>query len=202
MTTLRQRMTEDLRVRNRAPRTIEAYIDQVAKFAQHFKKSPELLGPEEIRQYQVYLVHERRVSWSYLNQAVCALRFLYRHTLSRDWAIKQIPFARQPKKLPVVLSQSEMQRFLQAIRKLKYQAILMTAYAAGLRLSEVTHLHVSDIDSQRMVIRVRQGKGQKDRYVMLSPTLLELLRTYWQLERPRTWLFPGRKPEVPIQRAF
>lgn len=200
MTTLRQRMTEDLRVRNRSPRTIEAYIDQVAKFARHFKKSPELLGPEEIRQYQVYLVHERRVSWSYLNQAVCALRFLYRHTLSRDWAISQIPFARQPKKLPVVLSPSEMQRFLEAIRKLKYRAILMTAYAAGLRLSEVTHLQVTDIDSQRMVIRVRQGKGQKDRYVMLSPTLLELLRTYWHFERPRTWLFPGRTPEVPIVR--
>jgi site-specific recombinase XerD len=193
-------MTEDLRVRNRSPRTIDAYIDQVAKFARHFKKSPELLGPEEIRQYQVYLVRERRVSWSYLNQAVCALRFLYRHTLARDWAISQIPLAREPKKLPVVLSQSEMQRFLAAIRKLKYRAILMTAYAAGLRLSEVTHLQVSDIDSQRMMIRVRQGKGQKDRYVMLSPTLLELLRTYWQLERPRTWLFPGRRPDVPILR--
>ncbi len=197
-TPLRQRMTEDLRVRNRSARTIKTYLGQVAKFAQHFKKSPELLGPEEIRQYQVYLVHERRVSWSHFNQAVCALRFLYHHTLGREWAITHIPFPRQPKKLPVVLSQSEVQRFLRGVRKLKYRAILMTAYAAGLRLSEVTHLQVSDIDSQRMTIRVRQGKGQKDRYVMLSPTLLELLRVYWRVERPRTWLFPGRTPEVPI----
>jgi integrase/recombinase XerD len=197
-TPLRQRMTEDLRIRNRSARTIKTYIGQVAKFAQHFKKSPELLGPEEIRQYQVYLVHERRVSWSHFNQAVCALRFLYHHTLRREWAITHIPFPRQPKKLPVVLSQSEVQRFLEAIRKLKYRAILMTAYAAGLRLSEVTQLQVSDIDSQRQTIRVRQGKGQKDRYVMLSPTLLELLRVYWRVERPRTWLFPGHTPETPI----
>ena len=197
-TPLRQRMTEDLRIRNRSARTIKTYISQVAKFAQHFKKSPELLGPEEIRQYQVYLVHERRVCWSHFNQAVCALRFLYHHTLRREWAITHIPFPRQPKKLPVVLSQSEVQRFLEAIRKLKYRAILMTAYAAGLRLSEVTQLQVSDIDSQRKTIRVRQGKGQKDRYVMLSPTLLELLRVYWRVERPRRWLFPGHTPERPI----
>jgi site-specific recombinase XerD len=191
-------MIEDLKVRNRSARTIKTYIGHVAKFAQHFQKSPELLGPEEVRQYQVYLVHERRVSWSHFNQAVCALRFLYHHTLRRDWAITHIPFPRQPKKLPVVLSQSEVQRFLAAIRKLKYRAILMTAYAAGLRLSEITHLQVSDIDSQRMMIRVRQGKGQKDRYVMLSPTLLELLRVYWRVERPKTWLFPGHQPDEPI----
>src|SRR6266508_4709839 len=205
-TPLRQRMTEDLRVRNRSARTIKTYISQVAKFAQHFKKSPALLGPEEIRQYQVYLVYERRVSWSHFNQAVCALRFLYHHTLRREWAISHIPFPRQPKKLPVVLSQSEVQRFLEAIRKLKYRAILMTAYAAGLRLSEVTQLQVSDIDSQRLVIRVRQGKGQKDRYVMLSPKLLEVLRLYWRMERPTTWLFPNQSKQQPahpsvVQRA-
>ena len=199
MNTLRQRMTEDLRVRNRSPRTIKTYIGHVAKFARRFRKSPELLGPEEIRQYQVYLVNERHVSWSHFNQAVCALRFLYRHTLSRDWAVTHIPFPRQPRKLPVVLSQAEVQRFLEAIKKLKYRAILMTAYAAGLRLSEVTHLQVSDIDSQRMMIRVRQGKGQKDRYVMLSPTLLALLRSYWRSERPQTWLFPGRTRDVPLE---
>ncbi len=192
MNTLRQRMTEDLKVRNRSPRTIKTYIGQVAKFAWHFRKSPELLGPEEIRQYQVYLVNERKVSWSHFNQAVCALRFLYRHTLSRDWAVTHIPFPRQPRKLPVVL-------FLEAIKKLKYRAILMTAYAAGLRLSEVTQLQVSDIDSQRMMIRVRQGKGQKDRYVMLSPTLLALMRSYWRSERPQTWLFPGRTPNLPLE---
>ncbi len=198
MTTLRQRMTDDLRLRNRSARTIKTYIACVAHFARHFQKSPELLGPEEIRQYQVYLVNERHVSWSHFNQAVCALRFLYRHTLSRDWAVTHIPFPRQPRKLPVVLSQAEVQRFLEAIKQLKYRAILMTAYAAGLRLSEVTHLQVSDIDSQRMMIQVRQGKGQKDRYVMLSPTLLALMRSYWRTERPKTWLFPGRTPSLPL----
>jgi len=198
MTTLRQRMIDDLKVRNRSSRTIQTYVAQVAYFARHFGRSPELLGPEEIRQYQVYLVNERHVSWSYFNQAVCALRFLYHHTLGRDWAVTHIPFPRQPRKLPVVLSQGEVRRFLDAIKKLKYRALLMTTYAAGLRLSEVTHLRVADIDSQRMMIRVRQGKGQKDRDVMLSPTLLELLRLYWGIERPKTWLFPGRTPEEPV----
>jgi len=192
-------MIDDLRLRNRSARTIKTYIACVAHFARHFQKSPELLGPEEIRQYQVYLVNERHVSWSHFNQAVCALRFLYRHTLGRDWVVVHIPFPRQPKKLPVVLSQAEVQCFLPAIKKLKYRVILMTAYGAGLRLSEVTNLQVSDIDSQRMMIRVRQGKGQKDRYVMLSPTLLALMRSYWRSERPKTWLFPGRTPTLPLE---
>jgi integrase/recombinase XerD len=161
MTTLRQRMIDDLKVRNRSARTIQSYIAQVANFARHFGKSPELLGPEEIRQYQVYLVEERHVSWSHFNQAVCALRFFYRHTLGRDWVVTHIPFPRQPRKLPVVLSQAEVIRLFDAIRSLKLRAMLMTAYAAGLRLSEVTHLHVSDIDSERMVIRVRQGKARR-----------------------------------------
>ena len=198
MTALRQRMIEDLKVRNRSARTIQSYTAHVANFARHFGKSPELLGPEEIRQYQVYLVDERHVSWSHFNQAVCALRFFYRHTLGRDWAVAHIPFPRQPKKLPVVLSQAEVIRLFEAIRSLKLRAMLMTAYAAGLRLSEVTHLQVSDIDSERMVIRVRQGKGQKDRYVMLSEKLLEVLRLYWRLERPTTWLFPSKSKQQPV----
>jgi integrase/recombinase XerD len=201
MTTLRQRMTDDLRLRNRSLRTINTYIACVAHFARHFGKSPELLGQEEIRQYQVYLVEQRRVSWSYFNQAVCALRFLYRHTLARDWVVAHIPFPRQPRKLPVILSQAEVIRFLEAIKKIKFRAILMTAYATGLRLSEVTHLRVSDIDSQRLVIRVRQGKGQKDRYVMLSPKLLEVLRLYWRSERPATWLFPSLRKDQPINHS-
>ena len=192
MTNLRQRMTEDLKLRNRSARTIKTYIAQVAHFARHFGRSPELLGPEEIRQYQVYLVEQRHVSWSTFNQTVCALRFLYRTTLGRDWAVAHIPFPRQPKRLPVVLSQAEVKRLFDAVRSLKLRAILMTAYGAGLRLAEVTHLQVSDIDSQRMVIHVRQGKGQKDRYVMLSKTLLLVLRRYWRRERSTTWLFPGK----------
>lgn len=199
MTALRQRMIEDLKIRNRSPRTINTYIACVAHFARHFRNSPAVLGPEEIRQYQVYLVHERKVSWSYFNQVVSALRFLYRVTLGCEWSISHIPYPRKPRKLPVILSPAEVQLFLAAIKQLKYRAILTTAYAAGLRLSEVTHLQVTDIDSQRMLIRVRQGKGQKDRYVMLSATLLKLLRVYWHSEQPRTWLFPGRQSHLPIE---
>jgi len=191
-------MIDDLRVRNRSVRTINTYIAHIANFARHFGKSPELLGLEEIRQYQVYLVHERHVSWSNFNQAVCALKFLYRHTLGRDFVVTHIPCPRLPKRLPLVLSQAEVLRFFAAIRSLKYRAILMTAYAAGLRLGEITHLRPGDIDSERMVIRVQQGKGQKDRYVMLSPRLLEVLRLYWRAERPSIWLFPGQRQNQPI----
>jgi len=198
MTPLRQRMLDDMHLRNLSPRTIQAYIDHVAKFAAYFGKSPELLGPDEIRQYQIHLVHTRHVSWSTFNQGVCALRFLYRVTLDKDWAISHIPFPRQVRKLPVVLSSAEVLEFLSAITSLKYRAILMTAYAAGLRISEVTHLRPSDIDSERMVIRIQQGKGHKDRYVMLSPALLQVLRRYWRAARPTTWLFPSRDPAHPI----
>jgi site-specific recombinase XerD len=194
-------MIEDLKLRNRSARTIKSYIAQVANFARHFGKSPELLGPEEIRQYQVYLVQQRQVSWSTYIQAVCALRFLYRHTLGREGTVEHIPFPRQPKKLPVVLSQAEVQRLLAAVRDDKLRLVLMTAYAAGLRLSEVINLQVSDIDSQRMLIRVRQGKGQKDRYVMLSVKLLAELRHYWQLEHPTFWLFPGQSQQQPINQS-
>jgi len=192
-------MIDDLKLRNRSPRTIQSYIAHVANFARHFSKSPELLGVEEIRQYQVYLVNERQVSWSTFNQAVCALRFFYRHTLGRDHAVEHIPFPRQPKKLPVVLSPGEVERLLAAVRDYQLRVLLMTTYAAGLRLSEVIHLQVSDIDSQRMVIRVRQGKGQKDRYVMLSAKLLTELRRYWQGQRPTQWLFPSCNPQQPIK---
>ncbi|MBA3440428.1 MAG: tyrosine-type recombinase/integrase [Pyrinomonadaceae bacterium] len=198
MTPLRQRMIEDMQIRNLSPKTQRNYLDQVAKFAQFFGKSPSLLGPEEIRTYQVYLVQEKQVAWSVLNQAVCALRFFYRITLGKDWAIQRIPAPKTEKKLPVVLSADEVARFFAAIPSLKHRAILMTAYAAGLRVSEVTNLQVADIDSQRMVIRVRQGKGRKDRYVMLSPHLLTLLRTYWKVRRPTSWLFPGRNQGRPI----
>jgi site-specific recombinase XerD len=191
-------MIEDMQIRNLSPKTQRNYLDQVAKFAQFFGKSPSLLGPEEIRTYQVYLVQEKQVAWSVLNQAVCALRFFYRITLGKDWAIQRIPAPKTEKKLPVVLSADEVARFFAAIPSLKHRAILMTAYAAGLRVSEVTNLQVADIDSQRMVIRVRQGKGRKDRYVMLSPHLLTLLRTYWKVRRPTSWLFPGRNQGRPI----
>jgi integrase/recombinase XerD len=192
MSPLRQRMIEDMRVRNYSSNTQQLYIDRVAKFAQYFGKSPELLGPEEIRTYQVYLMKEKGASWSMLNQTVCALRFLYRITLGKEWAIQHIPAPKKEIKLPVVLSQDEVSRFFESLPNLKHRAILMTAYAAGLRVSEVVSLRVADIDSQRMMIRIELGKGRKDRYVMLSPNLLELLRAYWKIARPNDRLFPGR----------
>lgn len=193
MTPLRQRMLEDLRVRNFSPTTQRAYIYAVARFAQHFGKSPELLGPEDIRAYQLHLL-SKQLAWSTFKVSVCALRFLYGVTLGKDWAVRHIPYPHQPRKLPVILSLAELQQFFEAIPNLKHRAALMTAYAAGLRVSEVVALKVTDIDSQRMVIRIEQGKGRKDRYVMLSPRLLTLLRTYWKTVRPKEWLFTGYKP--------
>jgi integrase/recombinase XerD len=201
MTELRRRMVEELRLRNYSPNTIAVYIRCVAQFTQHFRLSPNRLGPEHIRQYQLFLVQQKKVSWALFNQTVCALRFFYHHILHREWMIKHIPYPRHEAKLPVVLSPAEVVAVFEVTRNLKHRTILMTIYAAGLRVSEVTHLRVSDIDSQRHVICVRQGKGRKDRQVMLSPKLLELLRTYWKIYRPTVWLFPGNSPERPVTRG-
>ncbi|WP_321812972.1 MULTISPECIES: site-specific integrase [unclassified Burkholderia] len=198
MTPLRRRMIEDMRVRNLAANTQRAYLQQVKAFAQHFGRSPEVLGPEEVRAWQVHLVEVQRRSRSTLVVATAALRFLYTVTLKRDWAVDEIPLSKVPLKLPVILSQDEVTRFLEAIRSVKHRTVLMAAYAAGLRISEATRLKVGDIDSQRMVLRVEQGKGHADRYVMLSPRLLEILRSYWCIGRPQYWLFPGRFPDQPV----
>ena len=198
MTALRARMIQEMRLRNLSPRTIETYVERVAGFARHFGSSPERLGPEEVRSYLLHLVQERQVSWSYYNQALCALRFFYRQTLGREWVVGPLRGPKKEKKLPVVLSLEEVSRFFAALASLKQRAILMTAYAGGLRLSEVIRLEVGDIDSRRMVIRVQQGKGRKDRYVMLAPRLLVVLRAYWKAARPRRWLFPGNRPDRPI----
>ena len=195
MSVLRQRMLEDLSIRNYAPRTKERYIACVAQFAQHFHKSPDLLGPMEIRSYQVHLVDKKKCSWTVLNQTVCALRFLFVTTLDRDWAIRHIPYAKREKKLPVVLSQGEVLQILEAVSNFKHLAILLAAYSGGLRISEVADLKIQDIDSKRMVINVRQGKGRKDRIVALSPVLLAILRDYWLESRPKLMLFPGRDPK-------
>jgi integrase/recombinase XerD len=196
MTSLRQRMIEDLQIRNYAPRTLETYVDRVADFARYFGKSPELLGPPHIRQYQVHLLEDVGASWCVFNQSVCALRFLYKTTLGKDWAIAHIPFPKCPKRLPVVLSLQEVGKVLEAVTDLKYRTVLEVMYAAGLRISEALHLRVRDIDSQRMVLRIQQGKGRKDRYVSLSLTLLTCLRAYWKVVRPdpEGWLFPGSTP--------
>lgn len=197
MTPLRQRMIEDLRIRNYALKTEKTYVAQVARFARHFGVSPEQLGPEEVRQYQLHLI-AKGASWSFFNQAVCALRFLYKVTLGCPWPVEQIPFAKKPRVLPCVLSVEEVGAVLRAVRNVKHRAVLMTIYATGVRVAEVTRLRRKDVDSKRMVIRVRQGKGGKDRVVMLSPVLLEHLRAYLRRERPSEWLFPGSEPEKPL----
>jgi integrase/recombinase XerD len=203
MTPLRQRMIDDMTLHGLKPKTIQAYVTCIARFARHFGKSPELLGTAEIRSYLLYLNHDRHVASSTYNQALCALKFLYRITLKKDWGLDGLARTRRQTKLPVVLSLEEVNRFFQAITGLRHRAILMTAYSAGLRISEVLALRVDDIDSQRMVIRIRQAKGSKDRYVMLSPRLLTLLREYWKarrrkLEEPSPWLFPGTVPGQPL----
>ncbi|MCK9212946.1 tyrosine-type recombinase/integrase [Rhodoferax sp.] len=198
MTPLRQRMLEDMSIRNLTDNTKLSYLQQVGLYAKHFHRSPDLLGPQEVREYQVYLTMTRKLSTSSISTATSALRFLYRVTLKQQWSPDDIPMPKKPFKLPVVLSPEEVMHFLDCIKNLKHRTLLMTAYAAGLRVSEATHLKVTDIDSQRMVIRVDQGKGNKDRYVMLSPRLLEELRTYWKSARPQTWLFPGYIAGRPI----
>jgi integrase/recombinase XerD len=199
MTSLRQRMTEDMQVRNLALNTQTSYLQQVSLFARHFHKSPDQLGPEEIRTYQVHLANERKLAASSILIAVSALRFLYKVSLKRDWPFDDvIPAPKKPQKLPVVLSPEEVLHFLECVGSMKHRAILTTCYAAGLRISEAVRLKPNDVDSQRMVIRVEQGKGQKDRYVMLSPKLLETLRTYWRAARPKEWLFAGNIPGQPI----
>ena len=193
MTALRQRMLEDMQIRNFSPNTQKQYIISVAAFAKHFGKSPDLLGPEEIRSYQLFLLHEKKLSPVSLNTTVCALRFLYNVTLRRDGDIEKIPYAKRPRRLPVVLGPQEVLQFLAAVRNERYRAVFMTMYAAGLRPAEATHLRLTDIDSERMVIRVEQGKGAKDRYVMLSEKLLGRLRRYWRRYKPSQWLFAGRQ---------
>lgn len=176
MTPLRQHLIHDLQIRNRSPKTIECYVAHVAAFARHFGRSPELLDEEHIRQYQLYLLHQKRASWSAFNQAVCALRFFYKVTLPRDWAVAHLPFGKRPLKTPCVLSRTEVRQLLSCVKRPVHRILLTTLYAAGLRLSEGLHLQVSDIDSQRMLLHVRSGKGQKDRLVPLSRVLLEELR--------------------------
>ena len=201
MTPLRQRLVEDMQVRNLSPHTQKCYVQQVSRFARHFKKSPETLGPEEIRSYQVYLTNEKRLAPGSILIAVAALRFLYKVTLHRDWTLEDvIPTPKKPQKLPVVLSPEEVRHFLSCVASPKHRTILTTCYAAGLRISEAVRLKPTEIDSQRMVIRVDQGKGQKDRYVMLSPRLLEILRNWWRLEKPKPWLFPSNIPGRHITR--
>jgi integrase/recombinase XerD len=206
MTPLRQRLIDDLRLRNYAQPTIAAYVRNVARLAQFCKRSPDLLGAEDIRAFQLHLI-QQHYSWSQINQTVCALRFFYDITLARTEPFPGIPYGKRPKTLPSVLAASEVSLLLDAAKPCRNRVLFQVAYGCGLRISELVSLQVRDLDSARMVIHVHHGKGAVDRLVPLAPRLLQELRAYWRLYRPPTWLFPGRQPGQhicgnTIQRSF
>lgn len=196
MTPLRQRMINDMQLRNLAPTTQRSYIHYVAEFARHFGRSPEYLDLEAVREYQLYLISDRKLSAQSVNTFVSAAQFLFLETLEMPWNKEDFPRARVEQKLPVVLTHDEIRRFFDHVPSVKYRAALMICYGAGLRVSEAVALKVSDIDSARGLLRVEHGKGAKDRYAMLSPCLLEGLRVYWRAVHPtRPWLFPSWRPQ-------
>ena len=191
---LRQQMLQDMGLRNLTPRTQKEYLRWIGKFSSFHKESPGALGLEDIRDYLVYLLDENKRPSTFA-VARAALKFLYTNTLRRPWALVDfIPVPKREKRLPLILDQSEVAHFLDSAKSVRGRAVMKTLYAAGLRVSEVVKLKVNDIDSKRMMIRIEQGKGQKDRYVMLSPRLLEELRSYWKSMRPSPWLFGGDSP--------
>jgi integrase/recombinase XerD len=197
MTALRQRLIEDLQVRNYSPRTVEAYVAAVAKLAKHFMKSPDELTSEELRGFQVALL-AKKTSWSQFNQIVCGLRFFYGTTLGRSEVVQTLPYGKKPKVLPVVLSMEEVAQLLAAAKPGRERMLLETAYGCGLRISELLGLQVTDIDASRMVVTVRHGKGAKDRQVPLSARLLSALRRWWSTHRHPRWLFPGKRSGRPL----
>src|SRR5271154_733391 len=194
---LRQRMIEDMTARHFAEKAQKDYIRHVRKFAAFLGRSPDTAASEDLRLYQLHMT-KTHVGTPSINAAVVALRFFFKVTLERDDLVRRLTFVHQPRKAPIVLSPEEVVRLLEAASGVKYKAALAVAYGAGLRVSEVVALKVSDIDNKRMTLRVEQGKGQKDRFVMLSPRLLELLRDWWRAARPRVWLFPGQNPVNPM----
>jgi site-specific recombinase XerD len=204
---LRDQMEMDMKLRRFSPKTITCYLACMKGVAKHFRKSPAELGDEEIRAYLHYLMEERKASQSVLVQTYSALKFFFEKTLQKQWNAIRIPRCKQRRKLPGVLTREEVESILSATKNLKHRAILMTLYSAGLRIGEVTRLKVSDIESGRMMIRVNEGKGLKDRYTLLGERNLEILRRYWKAYRPLEWLFPGRNASDPvsisaIQRVF
>src|ERR1043166_305383 len=197
MSPLRRRMIEDMTIRKLAPKTQHDYVQRIKNFAAFLGRSPDMASVEDVRRYQLHLATSG-VGVPTINQTVSTLRFFFRVTLRRHEIVEHTHVIHEPHKLPVVLSPEEVARLLNAAPGLKYKAALSVAYGAGLRASEVISLKVCDIDSKRMIIRVEQGKGRKDRNVMLSPHLLALLRAWWQAARPNGWLFPGRNPAQPM----
>lgn len=200
MTPLRKRFIEDMQLRGLATGTQTQYLYQVANFARFYSTSPENLDLDAIRQYELYLLNDRKLSPETVNGFVSAVQFLYQVTLEMPWGSECFPRVRRAQKLPIVLSPYEVEQFFEHIPNLMYRAALMTCYGAGLRISEAIRLKIADIDSDRMVIRIRQGKGRKDRLAMLSPRLLQILRTYWRTYRPQgEFLFPSWRPGFPIK---
>ena len=204
---LREQMKGDLELRGLSTSTQQIYLQQVRDFSRHYNRSPRHLGEREIKKYLLYLIREKRASYSLVNQCYCALKFLYERTLKRNWVMEKIPYTKRERGLPVVLDKEEVESLFSATNNLKHRAILMLIYSSGLRVSEASHLKISDINSKRMLLRVREGKGSKDRYSILSNVALEVLREYWRQYRPKEWLFPGRSSYKPlsvrsIQRIF
>jgi site-specific recombinase XerD len=197
MTPLRKKMIRELELHRKSPKTIEAYVTAVAQLAEHHHRSPEKISVEEVRGFLHHLIVERRLAFSSCNQKAAGIRFFYRHVLGRDEFDLKVP-AKRSGRLPEPLSRSEVARLIEAARNAKHRVLLMTCYAAGLRVGELVRLQPGDIHSERMLIRVREGKGRKDRFTLLSPHLLSALRAYWRAERPRTWLFEGRDRSGPL----
>lgn len=193
---LRERMEQDLQLRNLSPATRKNYLCYCRKFAGHFQRSPEELGEREIREFLMHALQIEQVSYQTYRQIVAALKFLYTVTLDREWEVERIPFPKRgPRQLPQVPNRDQLLALFRELKSPKYRAILISCYASGLRILEACRLRVEDIDSRQMVLRVRQGKRSKDRFTLLSPRLLDTLRCYWRIYRPQDWMFPGRAPE-------
>lgn len=200
---LYDRMAQDLVLRNFSPATQRIYLLYCRQFVAHFMRSPELIGEAEVREYLLYQFQVRQRSYTTYRQIYAALKFLYTYTLKRPWEVQCIPSPRNRRRtLPVILSPQELADLFQAIRHPKARVLFRTCYATGLRINEACHLQVADIDSRRMLIRVRHPKGGRERQTLLSPRLLQLLRDYWRVQRPALWLFPGQNPDKPLSTDF
>lgn len=189
------RLAQDLKIRNMAERTIDAYTYHAGKFADFINKPLDCVTPEDVRSFQLHLIEERKLAYSSFNQAVCALRFLYTHTIRVPWPVTMVPFSKRPKTLPIVLGRQEVTELLRCTKNLKQRTFITTLYATGMRFSEAANLKLPDIDSKRMQIRITHGKGSKQRQVPLSPRLLDELRVYWNQFKPTSLLFPGKTPD-------